>query len=65
MGIFSIFSKSKKNTNLSSEEAAQLAESKAVYDKGLARSKESVLGKLARAVAGKSKEPRRQYAPCR
>ena len=55
MGIFSIFSKSKKDKNLSVEEAAQVAESKAVYDKGLARSKESVLSKLARAVAGKSK----------
>ena len=55
MGIFSIFSKSKKETNLSAEEAAQAAESKAVYDKGLARSKESVLSKIARAVAGKSK----------
>ncbi len=40
---------------MSTEEAAQAAEAKAVYDKGLARSKESVLSKVARAVAGKSK----------
>ena len=47
MGIFSIFSKKKKE----GEEIVQ----KEVYDKGLARSKESVMTKVARAVAGKSK----------
>ena len=47
MGIFSIFNKKKKE----GDEAAQ----KEVYDKGLARSKESVMSKVARAIAGKSK----------
>lgn len=55
MGLFSFFTKSRKDKSLSTEEAAQAAEAKAVYDKGLARSKESVLSKVARAVAGKSK----------
>ena len=39
MGIFSFFSKEKKET----------------LDKGLAKTKESVFSKIARAVAGKSK----------
>ena len=39
MGIFSFFSKEKKET----------------LDKGLSKTKESVFGKIARAVAGKSK----------
>ena len=46
MGIFSIFSKNKDKQ----QEAVQ----KEVYDKGLQRSKESVMGKIARAIAGKS-----------
>ena len=46
MGIFSIFSKNKNKQ----QEAVQ----KEVYDKGLQRSKESVMGKIARAIAGKS-----------
>ena len=40
MGIFSFFSKEKKET----------------LDKGLEKTKESFFGKLTRAVAGKSKE---------
>ena len=47
MGIFSIFNKKKKE--------GSDAEQKEVYDRGLARSKESVMTKVARAVAGKSK----------
>ena len=39
MGFFSFFSKEKKET----------------LDKGLSKTKESVFGKIARAVAGKSK----------
>ena len=39
MGFFSFFSKDKKET----------------LDKGLSKTKESVFGKIARAVAGKSK----------
>ena len=39
MGFFSFFSKEKKET----------------LDKGLAKTKESVFGKIARAIAGKSK----------
>ena len=39
MGIFSFFSKEKKET----------------LDKGLSKTKESVFGKIARAMAGKSK----------
>ena len=39
MGIFSFFSKEKKET----------------LDKGLSKTKESVFGKIARAIAGKSK----------
>lgn len=46
MGIFSIFSKNKDKQ----QETVQ----KEVYDKGLQRSKESVMGKIARAIAGKS-----------
>ena len=39
MGFFSFFSKEKKET----------------LDKGLSKTKESVFGKIARAIAGKSK----------
>ena len=55
MGFFSFFSKEKKET----------------LDKGLSKTKESVFGKIARAVAGKSKvddevldnlKPKRAYS---
>ena len=66
MGFFSIFKNKKKNnenqiqtveTSAASdiEEAKEAAKAKEVYDKGLARSKESVMTKVARAIAGKSK----------
>lgn len=50
MGIFSVFSRNKKNHS-AEEQAAE----KEVYQKGLARTKEGVMTRLARAVAGKSK----------
>ena len=52
MGFFSFFSKEKKET----------------LDKGLSKTKESVFGKIARAIAGKSKvrsEERRVGKECR
>lgn len=59
MGIFSFFSKNKKGAEQNPEAAAKAAEeaakAKEVYDKGLSRSKESVMTKVARAIAGKSK----------
>lgn len=66
MGFFSIFKNKKKNnenqtqtveTSAASdiEEAKEAAKAKEVYDKGLARSKESVMTKVARSIAGKSK----------
>ena len=50
MGIFSVFSKN-KNNHSSEEQAAE----KEAYQKGLARTKEGVMTRLARVVAGKSK----------
>ena len=66
MGFFSIFKNKKKNNENQTqtvessaasdiEEAKEAAKAKEVYDKGLARSKESVMTKVARAIAGKSK----------
>lgn len=50
MSIFSVFSKNKKGNSPENQ-----ATDKEVYEKGLARTKEGMLTKLARAVAGKSK----------